>query len=194
VAEARRISAELAPKALIAIERRGRNEKGVYHALPKGRNMNALEAKTVALFDEAAKNGALTIGIGDGGNEIGWGIINDVIREKLPFGKECACGCGGGVGDTTVVDVMVAAAVSNWGAYGVEACLAVLLDSPELMHDAAVESRMLRECIDAGGIDGVTHMPEPGVDGLPESVQLAFLALLTEITRVRFKYPSYAYR
>jgi hypothetical protein len=191
--EARRIFDRLNPKAVIAIERRGRNEKGIYHALPKGRNMNALEAKMVTLFDEAKQRGSLTIGIGDGGNEIGWGIVNDVIRKRLPFGEKCSCGCGAGVGDTTVVDVTVAASISNWGAYGVEACLCVLLDEPELMHDAKVESRMLRECIDAGGIDGVTHMPEPGVDGLPEEIQLVVLSLLREITRVRFRYPDYAY-
>ncbi|MEI9479756.1 MAG: glutamate cyclase domain-containing protein, partial [Deltaproteobacteria bacterium] len=34
--EAERIFDELKPKTIIPIERRGRNEKGVYHALPKG--------------------------------------------------------------------------------------------------------------------------------------------------------------
>ena len=71
--EAKRIFDELKPKAIIAIERRGRNEKGVYHALPKGRNMNHVEAKMVALYDVAKERGVLTIGIGDGANEIGWG-------------------------------------------------------------------------------------------------------------------------
>jgi len=189
--EAERIFDELAPRAVIAIERRGRNEMGVYHALPKGRNMNSVEAKMVALYDEAKKRGALTIGIGDGGNEIGWGIVNDVIREKVPYGDVDACGCGGGIGDTTIVDAMVPASVSNWGAYGVAACLSVLLNNPDVLHDAKLESRMLRECIDAGGIDGISFYPEPKVDGLPEEAHVAIVNLLREITKSGFVYPDY---
>lgn len=192
--EADRLWQELAPKAIIAIERRGRNEKGVYHALPKGRNMNDIEAKMVTLYDKARGSGVLTIGIGDGGNEIGWGIIGDVIKEKMPFGDQCSCGCGGGIGDSTLVDAMVAASVSNWGAYGVTACLSVLLSNPEVFHNAQIESRMLRECIDAGGIDGATYLPEPKVDGLPEEAQVAMVNLLREITRAGFVYPDYIYK
>jgi hypothetical protein len=194
--QARKRAAELVerydPKALIAIERRGKNEKGVYHALPRGRNMNDVEAKTAELFELARQRGVLTVGIGDGANEIGWGVIQEIIKERFPYGDRCECGCGAGIGDTTVVDVMVAASVSNWGAYGIEACLAVLLDSPALLHDADLESRMLAACIAAGGIDGVTHMPEPGVDGMGEAVHRSFITLLREITQIKFVYPSYA--
>jgi hypothetical protein len=180
------------PKALIAIERRGRNEMGVYHALPRGRNMNDVEAKTAELFEIGRERGSLTIGVGDGANEIGWGVIHDIIKTQFPYGDHCECGCGAGIGDTTVVDVMVAASVSNWGAYGIEACLAVLLNAPEFLHDADLESRMLSACVAAGGIDGVTHMPEPGVDGMSEAVHRAFVTLLNEITQIKFVYPSYA--
>ena len=183
---------DLSPKALIAIECRGRNEKGVYHALPKGRNMNHIAAKIPGLYDKAKEMGILTIGIGDGGNEIGWGIVNDVIKEKIPYGDKCSCGCGGGIGDTTVVDVLVAASVSNWGAYGICACLSVLLDNHEILHDAKIESRMLRECIDAGGINGPSFLPEPKVDGLSEETDLAFLTMLAEMTRAGFQYPDFA--
>ena len=180
------------PKALIAIERRGRNEKGIYHALPKGRNMNDVEAKTAELFEIGRERGALTIGVGDGANEIGWGVIQEIIKKQFPYGDHCECGCGAGIGDTTVVDIMVAASVSNWGAYGIEACLGVLLEAPQLVHGADLESRMLHACVAAGGIDGVTHMPEPGVDGMPEAVHRAFIILLNEITQIKFVYPSYA--
>jgi len=182
---------DLSLKAVIAIERRGRNEKGVYHALPRGRNMNHIEAKTVALFDEARSRNVLTIGIGDGGNETGWGIVNDVIRERIPFGDKCSGGCGGGFGDVTTVDVLIAASVSNWGAYGVEACLSILLDNFTLLHDIETESRMLRECIDAGAIDGSTFMTERTVDGIPEEVHFAVLRILLEMIQPKFQYPKY---
>ena len=190
--EAELLFKDLSPKAIISIECRGRNEKGVYHALPKGRNMNHIAAKIPCLYDKAKEAGTLTIGIGDGGNEIGWGIVNDVIREKIPYGDKCSCGCGGGVGDTTLVDVLVAASVSNWGAYGICACLSVLLNNSEILHDAGTESRMLRECIDAGGINGPSFLPEPKVDGLPEETNLAFLQLLAEMTKAGFEYPDFA--
>jgi hypothetical protein len=189
--EAKRIFDDLKPKAIIAIERRGRNEKGVYHALPKGRNMNHVEAKMVALYDVAKERGVLTIGIGDGANEIGWGIVNDIIKAKVPYGDLCACGCGGGIGDTTRVDVFIPASVSNWGAYGISACLSALLKRPEILHDAKIESRVLRECVDAGGIDGISFLPEPKVDGLPEEAHIAIVTLLREITRAGFVYPDY---
>ena len=190
--EAELLFRDLSPEAIIAIECRGRNEKGVYHALPKGRNMNHIAAKIPCLYDKAKETGALTIGIGDGGNEIGWGIVNDVIREKIPFGDTCACGCGGGVGDTTVVDVLVAASVSNWGAYGICACLSVLLNNAEILHDAKTESRMLRSCIDAGGVNGPSFLPEPKVDGLPEETHHALLNILAEMTKAGFEYPDFA--
>jgi hypothetical protein len=183
---------DLSPKAIVAIECRGRNEKGIYHAIPKGRNMNHIAAKMACLYDRAKEAGTLTIGIGDGGNEIGWGIVNDIIREKIPYGDKCSCGCGGGFGDTTVVDVLVPASVSNWGAYGVCACLSLLLDNPEVLHDVKTESRMLRQCIDAGGINGPSFLPEPKVDGLTEETNLAILNILREMTKPGFVYPDFA--
>jgi len=190
--EAELLFEELSPKAIMAIECRGRNEKGVYHALPKGRNMNHIAAKIPCLYDKAKETDALTIGIGDGGNEIGWGIISDVIREKIPYGDRCSCGCGGGIGDSTRVDVLVAASVSNWGAYGICACLSVLLSNPEILHDAKIESRMLSACIDAGGVNGPSFLPEPKVDGLSEEINLAVLSILAEMTKAEFGYPDFA--
>lgn len=192
--EAKRIIEDLSPKALIAIERRGRNKKGIYHAPPKGRNMNYIEAKMVDLFDEARLKGILTIGIGDGGNELGWGYITDAIVEKMPSYGQCICGCGGGFADSTLVDVTVAASVSNWGAYGIAACLSVLLNNPEILHDERIESRMLRECTDAGGIDGASHLPEPKVDGLSEKTQIAIVNLLHEMTGPGFSYPDVSFK
>jgi hypothetical protein len=177
---------DLHPTAIVAIEVRGRNDKGVYHALPKGRNMNAVAAKMAVLFDKAKETGALTIGIGDGGNEIGWGIVADVIRHEIPDADRCACGCGGGIADTTLVDVLVAASVSNWGAYGVAACLSVLLGNPDVIHDERIERRLLRECIDAGAVDGFSYLLEPKVDGLPEDVDVGFVSILRQITSGSF--------
>lgn len=169
------------PKAIIAIECRGRNEKGIYHALPKGRNMNNVCAKVGALFDKAIEKNVLTIGIGDGGNEIGWGIVNDIIRKKIPYGDKCVCGCGGGYGDTTVVDVCVASSISNWGAYGVITCLSFIIKNLRILHDLNIEKQMLRVCINSGAVDGPSLLNKPKIDGISEETNYAVLRILHEI-------------
>ncbi len=158
--------------------------------MPSGEKMNDQVAKCPTLFHRAARSGVLTIGIGDGGNEIGWGIVADVIRDRMPYGRNCACGCGGGFGDVTPADVCVVASVSNWGAYGVAGCLAALLGRPELLHDLPTEARMIRACVDSGGVDGVSGRPELRVDGLPEDIQRAILIILHEIVQARNVFPS----
>lgn len=182
VVSAREMLHDLSPKAIIAIERRGPNRKGVYHAIG-GRDMAPEEARVGRLFDQAREQRILTIGIGDGGNEIGFGAIRTVVEDKVPLGTRCTCPCEGGILDNTTVDVLIACAVSNWGAYGIEACLAALLDRPELLHSEADEARMMRECADAGAIDGITCLPEIKADGMPVEVHAAVIRLLHEVIR-----------
>jgi thiamine pyrophosphate-dependent acetolactate synthase large subunit-like protein len=76
--------------------------------------------------NQVVKEGVLTVGIGDGGNEIGMGNIYDTVRKVVPYGDQCKCPAKCGIADSTLVDVTVVATVSNWGAYGIEACLAAL--------------------------------------------------------------------
>ena len=182
VQEAGRLFREYCPKALVAIEKNGPNRKGVYHMVGGGDNSDCV-AKAGRLFEEADRRNILTIGIGDRGNEIGFGAIEEVPRRLLPFGKRCTCPCGAGVVDATTVTVLVTAAVSNWGAYGIAACLAALLNKPEVLHDPSTESRMLHCCIDAGGIDGFACRPIPFTDGMPEAVHASIVTLLNEIVR-----------
>ncbi len=180
--EARRLFDRYSPKALIAVEKNGPNRKGVYHMIGGFDNSDCV-AKAGRLFEEASRRGILTVGIGDRGNEIGFGAIAETARRILPFGRTCTCPCGDGVVDATTVDVLVTAAVSNWGAYGIAACLAAMLDEPEVLHDPETESRMLERCIDAGGIDGFTCRPVPATDGIAEPVHVALVTLLNEIIR-----------
>ena len=165
VEETRWLFERYRPKGLVAIEKNGPNVKGIYHETSGADNSDCV-AKAGRLFEEAAREKVLTIGIGDRGNEIGFGAIQAVPRKLLPFGRKCTCPCGAGVVDATTVDVLVTAAVSNWGAYEIAARLAALLDRPEVLHDPATEARMLRCCIDAGGIDGFTCRPVPMTDGM----------------------------
>ncbi len=192
IEEARRLFNQYRAKALIAIEKNGPNRKGVYHMVGGFDNSDCV-VKAGRLFEEAARRRVLTIGIGDRGNEIGFGAIEEVPRRLLPFGQKCTCPCGAGVVDATNVDVLVTAATSNWGAYGIAACLAALLNRQEVLHDPATESRMLHKCIDAGGFDGFSHRPIPVTDGMPEAVHVAIVTLLNEIVSAPAAYRPSVY-
>jgi len=178
------------PKAIVAIERRGVSKNGVYHAW-NGLDMAPYEARIGRLFEECRKEGILTIGIGDGGNEIGMGNIYDTVREVVPYGDHCKCPTNCGIADSTLVDVLVVATVSNWGAYGIEACLAAMTGKSEALHTGEEELRIVRECIDAGGLDGPAKVPRPFLDAIPAKIDVAILDFLGEIIRGRFKEIKY---
>jgi hypothetical protein len=176
---------EFKPKAIVAIERRGVSKNGVYHAW-NGLDMAPYEARIGRLFEECRKQGILTIGIGDGGNEIGMGNIYDTVRKVVPYGDHCKCptNCG-------IADVAVVATVSNWGAYGIEACLAAITGKSEALHTEGEALRIIRECIDAGGLDGPAKVPRPFLDAIPAKIDVAILDFLGEIIRGRFREIKY---
>lgn len=179
---ARRALEEWHPAAVIAIEKGGMNDRERIHTR-KGYDVTGPIAKIDPLIEAAREADIATIGIGDGGNEIGMGNIRDAIRESVPHGARCECSCGGGIAPRTEVDALVVAAVSNWGAYGVEACLALLTDNPEALHDGTLETLALEAAADAGLMDGITGHVEPSADGLRAEVHAAVVALLGSLVR-----------
>src|SRR5256714_13054936 len=84
---------QIRPVACLAIERPGANPKGQYH-FAMGLNVTADIAPLDVLYREVAGRGALTVGVGDFGNELGMGAIYDVIRAETPAGADCGCGRG----------------------------------------------------------------------------------------------------
>jgi hypothetical protein len=180
--EAKRLIEVYRPKSVISVEKGSANERGVIHNA-RGEDTTQYMAKVDELVKEAAAAGIATIGIGDGGNEIGMGKIRDVIRREIPFGAKCSCPCGEGIAPEVETDVLVAAAVSNWGCYGVAACLSVIMKRIDSLHDEAMELRTLREAADAGLIDGNTGWVDPGADGIASVTHAAIVTLLRQITR-----------
>jgi D-glutamate cyclase len=178
------------PKAIVGIERRGVSKNGIYHAW-NGLDMAPYEARIGRLFEECRKQGILTIGIGDGGNEIGMGNIYDTVRKVVPYGDNCRCLTNCGIADSTRVDVAVVATVSNWGAYGIEACLAAISGKPEALHTEEEGLRIIRECINAGGLDGPAKVPRPFLDAIPAKIDCAILNFLGEIIQGRFREIKY---
>jgi hypothetical protein len=130
------------------------------------------------LLDAFHVVGLPTIGVGDNGNDVGFGLIEDVVRRYKPYGDVCQCPCGGGLATVTKVRTLVTAAVANWGAYGIVTCLAALRQQPDLLHSAATELAMLEACVCAGAADGITGRREATVDALPAAVHASIVELL----------------
>ena len=172
----------LRPAALVAVERPGANDQRQYHAAG-GQSITEHCAKIDVLFDAARARGLLTIGIADGGNEIGSGAIRDAILNIVPHARKCACPCGGSIVPTVPTDLLVTAAISNWGAYAVEAAMALLLGRPEVMHPREVDARTHELCAAAGANNDGPGLLDVGADALPAPLHGHVVDLLGTIVR-----------
>ena len=183
---AREMLDRIKPSAVITVEKASRNERGVYHT-GVGIDCSALQAKVDHLVEGAKARGILTIGIGDGGNEIGMGCIQDTVKKVVPVGANCGCPCGAGNASATATDLLVVAAVSNWGCSGIETCLASFLDFPEVLHNAETELEMIRANVAVGGNHPLSGLSELWVDGIPGRIHAYIVEILTYIMNVRRK-------
>lgn len=141
---------------LVAIERPGRSQSGTYHTM-RGEDISRWVAPLDDLF-LAPDRHYLTIGIGDGGNELGMGSVAAAVGAALPGGAQIAC--------TTPADLAIFAGVSNWGGYGLTALLAALSRKP-LLPPADAVMALLEQLVDCGAVDGIWREPSVSVDGLP---------------------------
>jgi len=106
-----------------------------------------------------------TIGIGDGGNEIGMGTVpwEELVR-RLPRKEARAIPC------RVATDWNIIAGTSNWGAFALAAAVALLAGKTDaLSHvDATFQQNLLeRMVIDGPAVDGIARRPSATVDGLP---------------------------
>lgn len=179
VKEASNLIDRLQPAACISIERGGMNSAGVIHTMD-GMDSGRFHASMDYLFLAAGERGIATIAVGDGGNEIGMGNIKDTVRRHVPYGEKCRCGCGAGIAASTKVDVLVTAAISNWGAYALAALLGAGTGVLEAVNDAGMEGRVLRATAEAGFHDSILGSVTPGADGCNAGIHQAMVTLLRE--------------
>ena len=167
IEESKRYAAELLerlqPSLLISIERCGRNRNDEYLNM-RGRSITENTARLDYLFDGSVPS----VGIGDGGNEIGMGNLVEVIPtvDSLPDDPAIA-----------QVDRLVIASVSNWGGYGLVAAISRLADR-NLLPSAESEAAMVRGMVEAGAVDGTTGDAVPTVDNFSMEENGALLARL----------------
>ena len=172
----------LHPSALIAIERPGANEHGQYHS-SGGKSITDHCGKIDALFQAAREREIPTIGIGDGGNELGCAAIRETVLRVVPYGAKCTCPCGGTVVPTVPTDLLVAAAISNWGAYGIAAAMAILLERPEVLHTRDIDARVHDLCAAAGANNDGPGLLDVGSDAVPAPLHGHIVDLLGQMVR-----------
>lgn len=171
---------DLKPDLLFSTERVGRNEHGVYHSM-RGIDYGMGRSRVDFLFDEALALGIPVVAVGDGGNEIGMGKVADHVKAHVPFGDQCQCGCGGGIGAVTCCDVLVTAACSNWGCIAIAAAMAVRAGDARLLHSPDHEALLLDTMVANGLINSTHGIVDDSVDGFPRQSHIAVAELCRTI-------------
>ena len=146
------------PGLLLSIERCGRTVDGSYLNM-RGLDISAHTAKIDFLFDYDLPS----IGIGDGGNEIGMGNLIEYIPSVPTLPNLPAI---------TKVDKLILASVSNWGGYGLVGALSKHAEK-DLLPSSKEFENIIREMVDAGAVDGTSGENKYYVDGfsLAENVE-----------------------
>ena len=135
------------PSLVISIERPGMAADGKYY------NMRGEDISTVcASFDYfLSLTNCPTIGIGDGGNEIGMGNVAKTLEQLSIIPSATCC------------EELVIADVSNWAAQGLIAMLSILRQQDMLLGWDNLAT--LQYLSDRGSVDGVTRENRLTVDG-----------------------------
>lgn len=166
--QADQLIGDYSPVAVVSIECPGSNGCGVYHNAT-GVDVTALEPKQDVLFKKLQAFGVLNIAIGDLGNEIGLGAIEETLKAYIPKGET--------IGVETKTDNLITATVSDWGCYAMIAAMAFLLENEAVMHSRDVEQAVLTCGADNGLVDMYgEHIP--AIDGFGLNIQLPIVELM----------------
>jgi hypothetical protein len=131
----------------------------------RGRDITEQMSPAHWLFEPAPRQQPplTTIGIGDGGNEIGMGKIPwEIIRRNIPGGARLAC--------RVPVDHLIVCGISNWGAYALAAGIRYLRGRSNAgpLFNIERERQLLALMVERGPlVDGVSGLTTVSVDGIP---------------------------
>uniref|UniRef100_A0A663M701 D-glutamate cyclase, mitochondrial n=1 Tax=Athene cunicularia TaxID=194338 RepID=A0A663M701_ATHCN len=166
---------------LIAIERAGMAADGNYYNARKVNIKHLVDPIDELFLAAQTIPGVTTTGVGDGGNELGMGKVQDAVKKHIKNGDIIAC--------DVEADFTIVAGVSNWGGYAI-ACALYILSTCEI-HDRYLrkavgfprlskktvwlsalpsvtkEEKLLKTLVRYGVRSGKTASLEMEVDGLP---------------------------
>jgi hypothetical protein len=162
---------------LIAIERCSLGSDGKPHR-EHGWDISDDTAPLDYLYEDLGwKASWKTIGIGDGGNEIGMGKLpHDIVKHDIPNGELIAA--------KTAADFLIVSGVANWGAYGLLAAVACLrpdLCDALLKHfNGEMEHTILEAAVNIGQAIDDSRVDRPGqlqmtIDRLPLGDHVAII-------------------
>lgn len=141
--------------------------------------------------DDSDSKKIKSIGIGDGGNEVGMGkVYDEMILSTIPDAPDIAC--------VVPTDHLLVSSVSNWGGYALCAasvlydiflnasCDEIEVDNihEQLDQMLPTNEEELMKCtrmIEAGARDGLTGEKAMTVDGMPLQASLEILNKLRRI-------------
>ena len=154
------------PVAFVSIERCGRNMTSRYI------NMHNMDITPyTAPLDELFllnSSDSLKIAIGDGGNEIGMGLLKEVIDERFSV-YPCV----------VPADHLIIATVSNWGALGLLAYLQVH-SGLDVMPNGGELKAYFHHILACGATDGIRGAGSISADGFGIETDLEILKALQE--------------
>lgn len=153
------------PMCHFTIERCGQNASGEY-LNSRGVNIKEFTAPVDELFKRGNQS-AMSIAIGDGGNEVGMGNFKEVLSDKEHFLDYCVIPS----------DFPIIASVSNWGAYGFIAALEKSLHVKLLPPFQAVDD-YLEFIVAKGSVDGIKRESVKSVDGKEWAIEVEILQAL----------------
>lgn len=157
---------------IIYIERVGPSRDG------HPRNMRGIDiTEWTAPLSRLTQMRLHTIGVGDGGNEVGMGRVADyAIEGVVDHGEDIAC--------TVPTDELIVSGTSNWGAHALVCAMRAMgLSQVEPYMDVAWHRRTLDSIVAHGGLDGVHMTNVPTVDGLEPDRYYAEIDALNALAR-----------
>lgn len=156
----------------LTVEKAGGNREGLLHSINANPRSHT-RANIDGLINAMTASGKLTVGIGDGGNEIGFGKAYDLAAQILPYGDTIVT--------TVATTILYPVAISNWGAYALAAALAIGAERADIVVTPEEEKAMLQRAIDLDCRDGGTGKAVFAVDGVSGESSMAYVQLLREI-------------
>lgn len=141
---------------LIFIERPGRASDGRYYNM-KGTDISDVVVPLDDAVEPAMRRGASVLGIGDGGNEAGMGLLYDEMASLMPHYAPSL--------SRVPSHVCLPVDLSNWGGYALSAVLSCFYRRWMGLNENE-EALMLNALLKAGAVDGVSGAADASVDGV----------------------------
>lgn len=158
----------LKPSVMLCEEHPGKGKDGKYYsALAKELPW---AAPVDDLFEAVRKQGGLTIGIGDLGNEAGLGFAKPEIEEIVPRGAvitaEGTCDCP------------IIATITEFGCYAFIAAVQAITEIKGLLQTPELTEIVLRAAITGGSVEGCFGRVIPAIDMVDVSYVKSYVHML----------------